>query len=337
MKRFLQFIVITFVIMSITAQSEETDSENEKVDITPKILALVRAKAEQNLSIQNMNFMVRNARFGVKGRLTHQISYKIEIDWMDKEDIDMNDAKIIYSPIKVLEFTIGQFKVPFANDYHRNPADYSFANRNFITKRIMKNLRDVGVMAGYSLPFKTVPTKLELGIFNGNSSNTFEHDLYKAVAGKISISPFKNSFLTFSGYNGEVTLDKVSRKHIMAEMLGASFTQNIGNFFIDIEGAYKGYKDSLKTKYWAAFGVLAYDIPIANSSLLKITPAIRFDMQDRNHDFLDESPRRISAGVTFHLKENNNSYFRLDFEKYSYKSGFKSESDMITLEYVIRY
>ena len=58
----------------------------------------------------------------------------------DKEDIDMQDAKIIYTPIKDLEFTLGQFKSPFANDYLRNPADYSFINRNFITIFALYNL-----------------------------------------------------------------------------------------------------------------------------------------------------------------------------------------------------
>lgn len=326
-----QIILVIVFILPISLLSEE------KVDITPKILALVRTKAEQNLSTENMNFMVRNARFGVKGKITNQLSYKIEIDWMDKEDMDMNDAKIIYTPIKDLDITLGQFKVPFSNDYQRNPADYSFANRTFITKRLAKNMRDVGVMLGYTLPIESMPIKLEFGIFNGNSSNSFEHDLQKAVSGKLSISPFSKSLFTLSGYKGQITTDIVKKTYETAEMIGASYTHQIGDFLIDVEAASKSYKDTINTNFWSVFGILSYNINIGGDlPIIKITPAIRYEIYNKTPDSKEESPRRLSLGLTFHLKEGNNSYFRLDYEKYNYKSGIRSNSDMLTLEYVIR-
>ncbi len=310
-------------------------SAQEKNNFTPKVSAMLRAKAEQNLSIQHTNFMVRNARFSVRGRVTDQVSYKLEVDWMDKEDISVNDAKIIYTPFKGFDFTIGQFKAPVGHDYIRNPADYSFANRNFINKKLSRNMRDVGIMFGYTLPMEML-TKFELGFFNGNSSNSFEHDLTKAVGARFSLSPFKKSLFTLSGYKGQVTLSKTKNTHENMDMFVATYYQYFGNFFAECEIGQRHYMDSIGTKNLAAYGVLAYDFRLDNSPIIKITPAVRYDFFTKTPDGKFDSPRRISAGLTFHLKENNNSYFRLDYEKYDYLSGAASESDMITFEYVIR-
>ncbi len=325
----LSSVLVLFLTCSVFA-------EDAKVEYLPKITMLLRTKAEQNLNTNVIDFMVRNARFGLKGNITKELAYKIEIDWQDKEEIDMQDAKIIYTPIKDLEFTLGQFKSPFANDYQRNPADYSFINRNFITKRLCKNMRDVGAMVAYKLPFEFMPIKLEIGMFNGNSNNHYEQDNKKSGAAKIQISPFAKSNLSFSTYQGQVTLDKEKQTTVIAEMYDLSYSHQIGNFFFDLELAQKKYDDSLDTKYEGFFTTIAYDFKLENSSILKITPAIRYEMYNKLPDATKESPRRISAGVTFHLKENNNSFFRLDYEKYDYKSGVKSGEDVISLEYVVR-
>lgn len=68
----------------------------------------------------------------------------------------------------------------------------------------------------------------------------------------------------------------------------------------------------------------------------KITPALRYDLYNKYPDSKEESPRRISAGITFHMKENNNGYIRLDYENYDYKSGVEVKADKLTLEYVVR-
>ena len=327
------FTLSTLLVLFVSCLAS---AEEAKVEYLPKMTMLLRTKAEQNLNTNVMNFMVRNARFGLKGNITKELAYKVEIDWQDKEDIDMQDAKIIYTPIKDLEFTLGQFKSPFANDYHRNPADYSFINRNFITKRLSKNMRDVGAMVAYKLPIEFMPIKLEIGMFNGNSNNHYEQDKQKSGAAKIQISPFSKSNLTFSTYHGQVTLDKEKQTSMIAEMYDISYTHWIGDFFLDFEVAQKKFDDTLDTKYEGFFTTLAYDFKIENSSILKITPAIRYEMYNKLPDVSKESPRRISAGVTIHLKENNNSYFRIDYEKYDYKSGVKSAEDVISLEYVVR-
>jgi hypothetical protein len=321
------FFCLLIIISSVFA---------EDIDISkPTITALIRTKAEQNLSIDRMNFYIRNARFGLKGNINEYLSYKMELDWQDEEEDQIQDIKLIFTPIKNFEFTIGQFKVPFANDYLRNPADFSFANRNFITKRMCKNLRDIGVMASYKLNCEELfPMTFSLGVFNGNGAFTTEVDSKKAVGAKIELSPIKNGSISFSSYQGEVKAGDLT--FYDTKLYDLSFTQKIGDLFIDAEAGKKLVDDSIDSKYEGFYITVAYDFHVTMPIFYKITPALRFDLYNKTPDSKEESPRRFSAGLTFHLKENNNAYIRLDYENYDYKSGIDVKTDKVTLEYVVR-
>jgi hypothetical protein len=315
----------------------QLQAEEAKTDYMPKITMLLRTKAEQNLIDPVTGFYVRNARFGLKGDINQYIGYKVEIDWQDKEEIDMQDAKIIFKPFENFEFYLGQFKAPFAHDYQRNPADYMFINRNFITKRLCKNMRDVGAMASYKIPANIFPAKVEIGMFNGNGSNSTEHDKRKAGSAKLEIYPIKDGIFSASTYHGEVNLgDHDNKVFGNVKMYDLAYSQRIGRFFIEAEVAQKLIDDTTKTKYESFFTEASYDFPFESGIFKKISPAIRYEMYNKTPDKAKDSPRRISAGITFHLKENNNSYFRLDYEHYDYKSGVETHEDVISLEYVIR-
>ena len=56
---------------------------------------------------------MRNARISVDGNITPIISYKAEIDLCDEGSIKMLDAYTRLKPVKSLQFTIGQMRVPF--------------------------------------------------------------------------------------------------------------------------------------------------------------------------------------------------------------------------------
>ena len=77
----------------------------------------------------------------------------------------MLDAYTRLFPIKSLNFTIGQMRVPFTIDAHRSPHQQYFANRSFIAKQV-GNVRDVGATVCYQLK-EVFPFIIEAGIFNG--------------------------------------------------------------------------------------------------------------------------------------------------------------------------
>ena len=76
----------------------------------------------------------------------------------------MLDAYARVFPVKDLNFTIGQMRVPFTIDAHRSPHQQYFANRSFIAKQV-GNVRDVGLTSAYTHK-GDFPFILEGGLFN---------------------------------------------------------------------------------------------------------------------------------------------------------------------------
>ena len=123
------------------------DAQEKKTEFTPEIHGTVRSKYEYQTEEGEGRFEVRNARISITGKVIDAVSYKAEIDLSDEGNIKMLDAYTRITPVKKLNFTIGQFRVPFTIDAHRSPHQQYFANRSFIAKQV-GNVRDVGASLG---------------------------------------------------------------------------------------------------------------------------------------------------------------------------------------------
>jgi|GEM_PF-2738213 len=322
MKTILLYSAILLVIISSLLHSEEKANE-----YAPNINVMLRTKGEQILNEERLLFYVRNARFAVKGKINEFISYKAEIDWQDEDEIDMLDAKIEYKPIDNLNFSLGQFKQPFSYEYQKNPFDFDFANRNFINKRMNKGLRDIGAMLDYKFT-ALIPMHIFIGAYNGNGINTLETDNKKSYSSRIDFFPTKGLRFSLSGVKGNLASGEV-------EMSNASIEYNNKYIHFDSEIAQKDYiKDNIS--YFGFYSVLGYHFYPNTKYFNKITPAIRWEMYNKDPDIDKESPRRFTAGITFNIPGTLPSYFRLDYEKYFYKSGIPSGEDKLTLEFAIR-
>ena len=110
-------------------------------DYLPEIHGTIRGKYEYQTETSESRFEVRNARFSVSGNVHPIVAYKAEIDLSDEGSIKMLDAYARVFPVKDLNFTIGQMRVPFTIDAHRSPHQQYFANRSFIAKQV-GNVRD---------------------------------------------------------------------------------------------------------------------------------------------------------------------------------------------------
>ena len=90
-------------------------------DYLPEIHGTIRGKYEYQTETSESRFEVRNARFSVSGNVHPIVAYKAEIDLSDEGSIKMLDAYARVFPVKDLNFTIGQMRVPFTIDAHRSP------------------------------------------------------------------------------------------------------------------------------------------------------------------------------------------------------------------------
>ena len=202
-------------------------------DYLPEIHGTIRGKYEYQTETSESRFEVRNARFSVSGNVHPLVAYKAEIDLSDEGSIKMLDAYARVFPVKDLNFTIGQMRVPFTIDAHRSPHQQYFANRSFIAKQV-GNVRDVGLTAGYTNK-DGFPFILEGGLFNG-SGLTNQKEWHKTLnySIKAQLLPNKNWNLTLS-------TQMIKPENVRINMYDAGVYYQNDRFHIEAEYLYKMY------------------------------------------------------------------------------------------------
>lgn len=330
----------------------------EKNKYMPQIHGILRGKFEYQPDLDGGRFEVRNARLSVNGLLPLRSEYKLEVDLCDESTIKMKDAWVRLNPWSTLRFSIGQQRLPFSIDAHRNPSAQYFANRSFIAKQV-GDMRDVGFLAGYT--FRSNETNktyaiIDAGIFNGsnidNQKTAWHSDVnYSArlqwfpVAGLALVPSIQHTSIA----NRKVhytSLDlgsyyEFNGLHVEAEYLHKIYNKDAFSA-CDAVNVMTIYKQKLpKAKYLQTISYLArYDYmgdhtngksgfttdeSVEESSRLKITDYLR---------------HRMTLGLTMSV---NNPYFptdiRFNYEKYWYPNGGakESEQDKLVAEIMIKF
>ena len=174
MSRITTTVALLLMATAACGQAKEDAGDGKQLDkqtmelkdYLPEIHGTIRGKYEFQTETNESRFEVRNARFSVSGNVHPIVAYKAEIDLSDEGSIKMLDAYARVFPVKDLNFTIGQMRVPFTIDAHRSPHQQYFANRSFIAKQV-GNVRDVGFTGCYTQK-EGFPFILEGGLFNGS-------------------------------------------------------------------------------------------------------------------------------------------------------------------------
>ncbi|MGM9841638.1 MAG: porin, partial [Candidatus Limisoma sp.] len=128
-------IVAVFLITGFTNAMAQDDTDDrlsvverkveqmaKQSEYLPKLHGILRGKYEYEPDLGASRFEVRNARLSVNGKLVGRSEYKMEVDLCDESEIKMKDAWVRLNPYKTLRFTIGQQRMPFTIDAHRNPS-----------------------------------------------------------------------------------------------------------------------------------------------------------------------------------------------------------------------
>lgn len=308
---------------------------------TPKIEGTIRAKYEYNTSLNAHRFQVRNARFGVNGKLSAITSYKAEIDLSDEGVTKMLDAYVRLVPADWFRFTIGQQKIPFGTDNLRSPHQLYFANRSFVGKQLVSGLRDVGATAMFSNR-RGIPFDFQAGIYNGDGLyNQQDWQQSMNYAFRLEVFPLKNAEISLN-YNS------IQPDDLRMNLIDVGGYISIGRLHLEGEYIYKTYEREVfpATTSYSVFA--AYDIPTPGSSwLVQLTPLLRFDsMTDNNkgkpnssgvYEVDDIGRSRLTGGVTFCLGKPFLNDIRLNYEKYLYAGTVNNTDDKLVLEMVVRF
>ena len=344
-KKFL--LLALSAIFAVVPMSAQDDGD--KVDRTPKIHGTIRGKYECQTEEGEGRFQVRNARVSIEGNVTKVVSYKAEIDLSDEGQIKMLDAYTRLKPVRGLDFTIGQMRVPFTIDAHRSPHLQYFANRSFIAKQV-GNVRDVGATLGYSFNVG-FPIKLEAGMFNG-SGLTDQKDFW---TNNINFSA-KAQFFLPRGFNITLSTQKIKPDNVGIMMYDAGAYYHAHGWHVEAEYLYKHYSDNAFDAVHSVDAFVSYDIPLRKCFFKKISPLVRYDYMSDHSDGMryvdgeedtsgslvinDYQRSRLTGGVTLSLDLPFISDIRLNYEKYFYREGAiakPSERDKIVVEFMTRF
>ena len=317
----------------------------------PGLHGILRGKFEYEPDLNAGRFEVRNARLSVVGKLPLCSEYKMEIDLCDEGEMKMKDAWVRVTPWKTLRLSLGQQRMPFSIDAHRNPSAQFFANRSFIAKQV-GDMRDVGFLAGFDFTDRKQRkvASLDAGIFNGSNLNNQKSAWFTSpgYSARLQYYPVPGLSLVPSVQHQQIADRQASYTSLD---MGVSFQRK--GWLVEAEFLHKFYAKDTFHDCNALNTMLGYDqfLKKEKSLVESIGYLARYDyMQDHSSGnsgmagslltLTDAERHRLTLGVTFALR---NPYFpthlRLNYEKYWYPHGGakESEQDKLVCELMIKF
>ncbi|OFY67817.1 MAG: hypothetical protein A2V64_09275 [Bacteroidetes bacterium RBG_13_43_22] len=324
----LSFLLIIPVWTSLNSQ----DTVKMRSEYLPDIDGIIKTKVEFDLDNSKMRFDVRNARFGVTGKINDFMSYRAQIDINDEGKSKMLDAYIKVTPFPNLDIFLGQRKLPFSSDYLRNPIENIFANRSFLTKYINDGMRDIGLFADYKLP-SDIPLEIFLGAGNGTGGNNPQWISRPNLIGRLIAGPFKGLRIA-----GNILFGEKEFREDMS-MTGVEARYSTGAFFIESEYIRRSWTDTLTLRQQddGIYIHSYYNFTVDNKVFRLITPTARWDFIGKSVLGNEVDANRITLGVNFGFEAKQfYSELRLNYENY-FKSSLPVHTDKFTIELVGRF
>ena len=341
----------------LTAVEQSLQEQQTKHKYMPKISGILRGKFEYQPDLDKGRFEVRNARLAVSGKFAPISEYKLEVDLCDEGAVKMKDAWVRVLPWKTLRLSVGQQRMPFSIDAHRNPSAQYFANRSFIAKQV-GDMRDVGFQAGYDFEKDSRKVlSIDAGIFNGSNLDNQKTAWFSAPAysARLQFFPVKQVAIIPSIQHQQIAQREAS---YTSYDFGAYYEAH--NWHVEAEFLHKTYGNDAFSDCNAVDAMIIYKqkIKSRNSFVESISWLGRYDwMQDHSSGksgfetdgsggssgklvMTDAERHRMTLGATLHLR---NPYFptyvRLNYEKYWYphEGALESEQDKIVCELMIKF
>lgn len=304
---------------------------------------VVKSKFEWATDDNISRFLIRNARLEVEGDITSKMSYKAKVDLNDKGDFKILDVFANYEFTNQLSAKFGQFSLPLFSGDLTDPGTMMFANRTFLAKYYVGS-RDIGLMAKYKTNPLNIPTTIELGVFNGNSTNNKEWSPKKSIAARLTLGEdlgWRSTFKIYDNYRNTDVPEEF--QHYL--MYGTDLRYAAEKWKVETEVMQREDKTA-NYDLIAAYLQGAYAFPLNQEKLFKhIIPAARYDFLDQNQNEGTFDVSRLSLGLGFGLSELPfESIIRVDYEWYFTQNELdflmfpeKLTSDKLTVELVYMF
>jgi len=320
------------------------------VNYSPVFSGYIRAWHQTNFATSQGQFLIKQARLGINGKVNEYASYKFLVDFTRIGKLSTStttigtekvvtgvsasfsdillDAAATISPIENFGITAGQFKVPFSTDNLSADQNADFVNRPMSTN-VSPSMRDIGVMLSYSMK-GNLTGEFSGGVFNGSGSNKSENDKSNDYGFRAVVSPVKHVTLS-----GNYYLSKSQGNDLNYMNFGLIFKHN--QLLIDGEYTHKTAKTILADIKGNAYFIYAlYKIPVSSNLLKEFIPAVRYEVYDPDASIDNNEVNRITVGATFEFAKINFARFRVNYELFDYKDG-RDNPNLLVLEIQTRF
>ena len=357
MKRNLLLIIALIAIsfpMSLRAQ--------EGPKISGFVQGLYQANFDQDFNLKDNTLRMRRVRMSVEGKLTKELSYKIQGDF--SRSPMLVDAFVKYKPCTEFAIQVGQFKTPFTLESPINPVnleifDYGESVQKLVGYSDVCGVgglgRDLGIMASGDLfrpegkDFSIVT--YYLGVFNGNGPTTTDNNNRKDFVGRLEIHPMLKA-LTLSGsyYNGKYKKDDINQGArerwsagaqyndgdlvVRAEYLSGTTGHQVEAYddagpILDENGDQVYYEDLLLSQGY--YAVAGYNFRFGKENSQKLMPVLRYEHFTLDNDIVNGGTNYYTVGINYWPVKSLN--FKLDYSLIQKETGSNSHRVVGILSY----
>jgi phosphate-selective porin len=237
-------------------------------------------------------FLVRRARFTVKGEFLKNFSFKIQVG--ARRSPILLDAVIEITSIPYAKLSFGQFKVPFSLDNLTSSSALDLVNRTRTVRTLCpgQDIASAGRDIGVTVSGKFSMLEYTLGVFNGSGINQVDTNDQKDIAGRLVFRPIESLAFGVSQYIGDQRPFAFD-SHVNRDRTGVDVFFSKGQAFI--KGEYIFAKDDLARREGWYFRGAYFFIPE------KLQALINYDSYDRDLDLAANRIKIITVGLNWYF------------------------------------
>lgn len=312
-------IVLMLVLLPYLLFGQNNDTV--KVNYIPKITGLIKAKWEYCFDDHTNRFDLRHSRIGIGGTINPYINYRLQVEYSSHGEFTFLDAYATIKPWDNFTLWVGQFTVPFSEDYVISPSLNMFVNRSFVAKFINPGARDIGARVDYTIS-KKIPFTLQAGIYNGVGINNPEWQDSPFILGRLVYGTMDGLRASVKYYGGkDIKNNKIAN-------YGVDFRYAKDRYNIEAEYVFRDSIDS-DAVLSGAYLQGGYIFPVNKSKLVKyIQPTLRTDIMGYDAFKYGYDISRITVGVNFGLDTKlMTAELRLNYENFITRKGINNNSN----------
>lgn len=288
---------------------------------------------------------MRRVRVSIDGKLTKNLSYKIQGDFINSPMLV--DAYLKYKPCREFAIQIGQFKTPFSLENPINPMnleifDYGESVQKLVGYDDVSGVgglgRDIGIMAsGDLVQLKDKDYALinySVGVFNGSGPVNFkknekglDNNNCKDIVGRLEIHPMlKDLTLSGSYYYGQYNVNDTTLGARNRWSAGAQY--NDGNLVVRAE-YFSGLTNELVSQGY--YAVAGYNFKLGKEGNQKLMPVLHYEHFAKDALAENNGTYYYTVGINYWPIKSLN--FKLDYSLIQPETGDNSHRIVGILSY----